>query len=64
MTFAHDAGLFPHQIDIAADRVLLVSLSEQDYLAVTAYLLQANGFPAGEALPGDTARLKEIGFAP
>ena len=31
MTFAHDAGLFPHQIDIAADRVLLVSLSEQDY---------------------------------
>jgi alcohol dehydrogenase (cytochrome c) len=38
------------------------SLSEQDYLAVTAYLLQANGFKAGDPLPGDEAKLREIGF--
>lgn len=31
MPFADDAGLFPHQLDIAGDRVLLVRLTQQDY---------------------------------
>jgi hypothetical protein len=31
VTFAHDAGLFPFQVEVASDRVLLVSLTEQDY---------------------------------
>ena len=38
------------------------SLSEADYLAVTAYLLEANGFKPGEALAADEAKLREIGF--
>lgn len=38
------------------------SLSEADYLTAMAYLLQANGFTAGEALPGDEAKLREVGF--
>ncbi|MBN9505045.1 MAG: PQQ-binding-like beta-propeller repeat protein [Altererythrobacter sp.] len=38
------------------------SLSEADHIAVMAYLLQANGFKAGQALPGDAAKLREIGF--
>jgi alcohol dehydrogenase (cytochrome c) len=38
------------------------SLPDADYLTVTAYLLQANGFKAGEALSGDPAKLREIGF--
>ncbi len=38
------------------------SLSEQDYLAVTAYLLEANGFKPGGALSADPAKLREIGF--
>jgi hypothetical protein len=37
-------------------------VSEADHLAVTAYLLQANGFPAGTALPADDAALRAIGF--
>ena len=38
------------------------SLPEADYLAVLAYILEANGFPAGEALPADEAALRQIGF--
>jgi alcohol dehydrogenase (cytochrome c) len=38
------------------------SLPESDYLAVMAYLLQANGFPAGQGLPSDAAALRGIGF--
>ena len=38
------------------------SLPAADYLAVMAYLLETNGFPAGEALPMDEAALREIGF--
>lgn len=38
------------------------SLPEDDYLAVLAYLLEANGFPAGQALPGTEAALRTIGF--
>jgi alcohol dehydrogenase (cytochrome c) len=38
------------------------SLSEADYLTVTAYLLQANGFPVGQALTGEEAALRGIGF--
>ena len=37
------------------------SLSQAQYLAVTAYLYQLNGFPAGSRpLPGDVAALKRI----
>ncbi len=39
------------------------SLPASDYLAVTAYLLEANGFPAGESMPDDEAALRAIGFA-
>jgi alcohol dehydrogenase (cytochrome c) len=39
------------------------SLPESDYLAALAYLLEANGFPAGRALPGDEASLRAIGMA-
>ena len=38
------------------------SLPAADYLAVLAYLLEANGFPAGQALPGDEAALRAIGL--
>ena len=39
------------------------SLPAADYLAVTAYLLEANGFPAaGQALPADETALRAIGF--
>jgi alcohol dehydrogenase (cytochrome c) len=38
------------------------SISDADRLAVTAYLLQANGFPAGAVLPADDAALRAIGF--
>jgi PQQ-dependent dehydrogenase (methanol/ethanol family) len=38
------------------------SLPAADYLAVLAFLLEANGFPAGEALPGDEAGLRAIGL--
>jgi alcohol dehydrogenase (cytochrome c) len=38
------------------------SLPDADYLAVTAYLLEANGYPAGRELPGDAAALRDIGF--
>ena len=38
------------------------SLSERDYLAVTAYLLEANGFPPGQPLTADVAALRDIGF--
>jgi alcohol dehydrogenase (cytochrome c) len=38
------------------------SLPDADYLAVTAYLLQANGFPPGQPLPADDAALRAIGF--
>jgi PQQ-dependent dehydrogenase (methanol/ethanol family) len=36
------------------------SLPNADYLAVTAYLLEINGFPAGQSLPGEQVRLREI----
>jgi mono/diheme cytochrome c family protein len=38
------------------------SVSDADRLAVLVYLLEANGFPAGAALPGDDAALRAIGF--
>jgi alcohol dehydrogenase (cytochrome c) len=38
------------------------SLPDADYLAVTAYLLEANGWPAGRELPRDAAALREIGI--
>ena len=38
------------------------TLSDEEHLAAVAYILQANGFPAGQALPGDLAELREIGF--
>ena len=38
------------------------SLPAGDYLAVLAYLLEANGFPAGQALPADEAALRGIGL--
>ena len=38
------------------------SLPDADYLAVTAYLLEANGFKAGQALPADQGQLQGIGF--
>jgi len=38
------------------------SVSEADRLAVVAYLLEANGFPAGTALPAGDAALRAIGF--
>ena len=38
------------------------SLSEEEYLALVAFLLEANGFPPGDALPGERARLRDIGF--
>jgi len=38
------------------------SLSDTDYLTVTAYLLQSNGYPAGSELPGDSTALQAIGF--
>jgi alcohol dehydrogenase (cytochrome c) len=36
------------------------SLPARDYLAVLAYLLEANGFPAGQPLPGEEAALGGI----
>jgi alcohol dehydrogenase (cytochrome c) len=38
------------------------TVSQTDHLAVAAYLLQANGFPAGAALPADDAALRAIGL--
>jgi PQQ-dependent dehydrogenase (methanol/ethanol family) len=38
------------------------TLSDAEHLTAVAYILQANGFPAGQALPGDEAALREIGF--
>ena len=38
------------------------SLPAADYLAVLAYLLEANGFPAGQPLPVDDAGLRAIVF--
>lgn len=38
------------------------SLSDTQYLQVTAYLLQANDFPAGEALDSDAAIMQAIGI--
>jgi mono/diheme cytochrome c family protein len=38
------------------------SLPDADYLAVLAYLLEANGYPAGQPLPGGEASLGGIGF--
>jgi PQQ-dependent dehydrogenase (methanol/ethanol family) len=38
------------------------SLPDADYLAVLAYLLEANGFPPGPPLPADEASLRAIGF--
>ena len=38
------------------------SVSAADRLAVIAYLLGADGFPAGTALPADEAALRAIGF--
>ena len=38
------------------------SLVAGDYLAVLAYLIEANGFPAGRPLPRDEAALREIGL--
>ncbi|MFU7528263.1 hypothetical protein [Qipengyuania sp. ASV99] len=35
MSFALDAGLFVHQIDLASDRALLVAMSEADYRAAS-----------------------------
>jgi len=38
------------------------SLSDEEYRAAIAYILQANGFKAGTALPADAAGWREIGF--
>jgi PQQ-dependent dehydrogenase (methanol/ethanol family) len=38
------------------------SLSDEDYLASLAFILEGNGFAAGQALPGDEAGLRDIGF--
>jgi alcohol dehydrogenase (cytochrome c) len=38
------------------------SVSDADHLAALAYILQANGFPAGQAMPGDDAGLRGIGL--
>jgi len=38
------------------------SLPAGDYLAVLAYILEINGFPAGQALPAEEAALREIGI--
>ncbi|MEO6386872.1 MAG: PQQ-binding-like beta-propeller repeat protein [Croceibacterium sp.] len=38
------------------------SLSEADHLTVMAYILQANGFSAGQPLPSDLAALRTIGL--
>lgn len=35
MSFSQDAGLFVHQLDIASDRALLVTMSEADYRAAS-----------------------------
>lgn len=40
------------------------TLSAEQHLNALAYILQANGFPAGDPLPGDDAALREIGFGP
>jgi len=37
------------------------TLSEGEHRAALAYILQANGFPAGDPLPGDAA-MREVGF--
>ena len=53
---------------VAAKELRGISRRWQTYLgrcvfvAVTAYLLQANGFPAGAALPAEDAALRAIGF--
>jgi hypothetical protein len=39
------------------------SLRENEYLAAIAYILEANGFPAGQPLPTDQASLQAIGFS-
>ena len=38
------------------------SLSDEEYRAAIAYILQANGFKAGQPLPADAAEWREIGF--
>jgi alcohol dehydrogenase (cytochrome c) len=38
------------------------SLSDEEHLAAVAYILQANGFPAGQPLSADEAALRGIGF--
>ena len=38
------------------------SLSEADYVAVLAFLLEANGFEPGEELPADLSGLQDIAF--
>lgn len=38
------------------------SLSDEEYLHSTAYILQANRFPAGEPMVAEEARLREIGI--
>lgn len=38
------------------------SLSDADYRAATAYLLQANGYKAGQPLPDDEALLRAVGM--
>jgi PQQ-dependent dehydrogenase (methanol/ethanol family) len=38
------------------------TLSAEEHLAAVAFVLQANGFPAGQVLPGDEAMLQGIGF--
>ena len=37
------------------------ALSEEEHRAALAYILEANGFPAGEPLP-DAAGMREVGF--
>lgn len=52
MSFAHDAGLFVHQIDLASDRALLVAMNEADYRAASFLdnrLLQPQPGAAGSA---------------
>jgi len=38
------------------------SLPNSDYLALTAYMLEINGFPAGDALDADEAMLAALGI--
>ena len=38
------------------------TLSEEEHRAALAYILEANGFPAGSPLP-DVAGMREVGFS-